>query len=214
MRKIFYTYLTPEDPYRKYTTNYDNKFTGVLNDQPGNMILGEVACYDKIINEAKLMGYDFIETAQVRRHLDMPEYPNTDKVYHTWYYLLDDNVNFWYGMHGNDLLEKAAKVIVTKYPEYAEATRFVFTNNLIFPHNMFAMSLERFEQYNNWLRSILCMLDIPLDPPKCGSLLAERLFTIWCIHNFAMKDQAWVTAKVYNKNTGKLIENAINGVAD
>ena len=51
--KAFYTYIDQNDPYKKYTTDNDNKFTAVLNDQPGMEVLGEVAAYDKIIAEAK-----------------------------------------------------------------------------------------------------------------------------------------------------------------
>ena len=215
MQKAFYSYTDPNDPYKKYNLKNDNKFTSILNDHPNGYVLGEIATYDKIIAEAKLMGYDFIELAQKRRHLNMPDYPDADKVYHTFFYVNGDNIALWRHMHKTaaDFLEYAAGVLVRKYTEYAEATRFVLTNNIIFPHNMFAMSLDKFERYNAWLQSILSNLEFPSDPPKIASLLAERLFTIYVFHNFGIKDTVWVTANAYNKYTGEKLQ-CVNGVAD
>ena len=214
-KKAFYTYLDPNDPYKKYKTDDDNKFTAVLNDQPGNLILGEVAAYDKIIAEAKLMGYDFIELAQKRRHLDMPKFPNTDKIWHTWFYCKCDNLELWREMHpqASELLLAACQIICQKYPEYSHAVNVHLRSNLIFPHSMFAMSLDKFERYNNWLHSIFCRLELPPEPAKVGSLLAERLFTIWVLHNYGFKDHEFVTASAYDKVTGQKVE-CINGVCD
>lgn len=213
MHKKFYTYINQNDPYLKYQS--DNTYTGVFNDCPGMEVLGEVAAYDKILAEAKLMGYDPICTAQKRRHLVMPQYIDPDKVYHSWFYVRGNNLSLWEQMHpqAKDLLMNACIVLLQKYPQYKDAVNFVLTSNIIFPHNMFCMNRERFEQYNNWLRSIFCRLNLPPEPAKVGSLLAERLFTIWVFHNFGIKDTVWVPAKAYDKITGKELE-CLNGVAD
>ena len=68
--------------------------------------------------------------------------------------------------------------------------------------------------YVNWLQTIFAELNLPLDATdKPASLLAERLFTIYVMHNYPQKYQKFVSATCYDKETGE-IKPCYNGVAD
>jgi hypothetical protein len=218
--KIFYTFTDNNDPFTKYPTT--NDYTAVLNDSPYSPVLGEIAAYDKILAEAKQMDYDVIGTAQKRRHLVLPTFTKTDqivvdpdRVYHTFYHVNGTNAGLWRNSHPEaaDLFDNACEFIIRKWPEYYTAVNYVWTGNILFPHNMFVMSRDNFERYSQWLLSILGALNLPPTPSKVGSLLAERLFTIWVFQNFPFKDQAFVQAKAYDKVTGAELAGE-NGVAD
>lgn len=220
MLKVFYSFRDINNSTLKYEAS--NDYTAVMNDSPMGDVLGEIAVYDKILGEAKLMGYDVIGTAQIRRHLDLPTLSKTNdivvdpnKVYHTWFWTNGTNAELWRRCHPQaaGLFEAACQVIVNKWPEYKNAVETVYGTNLLFPHNMWVMTRDKFERYSQWLMFVLGSLNLPPEPSKVGSLLAERLFTIWVMQNFAMKDQVWVTAKAYDKVTGKELDG-MNGVAD
>lgn len=220
MLKMFYTFTDINDPFTKYPTT--NDYTAILNDSPYNPVLGEIAAYDKILAEAKLMDYDVIGTAQKRRHLVLPTFTKTDqivvdptKIYHTFYHVNGTNAGLWRNSHSEaaDLFDNACEFIIRKWPEYYTAVNYVWSGNILFPHNMFIMSRDNFERYSQWLLSVLGSLNLPPEPSKVGSLLAERLFTIWVFQNFPFKDQVFVQAKAYDKVTGAELAGE-NGVAD
>ena len=220
MLKMFYTFTDINDPFTKYPTT--NDYTAILNDSPYSPVLGEIAAYDKILAEAKLMDYDVIGTAQKRRHLVLPTLTKTDdiivdpnKVYHTFYHVNGTNTGLWRNSHPEaaDLFDNACEFIIRKWPEYYTAVNYVWSGNMLFPHNMWVMSRDNFERYSQWLLSILGSLNLPPEPSKVGSLLAERLFTIWVFQNFPFKDQVFVQAKAYDKVTGAELAGE-NGVAD
>lgn len=218
--KIFYTFTDINDPFTKYPTT--NDYTAILNDAPDSPYLGEIAAYDKILAEAKLMDYDVIGMAQKRRHLVLPTLTKTDqiivdpnRVYHTFYHVNGTNAGLWRNSHPQaaDLFDKACEFIIRKWPEYFTAVNYVWSGNMLFPHNMWVMSRDNFERYSQWLQVVLRSLPLPPEPSKVGSLLAERLFTIWVFQNFPFKDQVFVQAKAYDKVTGAELAGE-NGVAD
>jgi hypothetical protein len=218
--KIFYTYTDINDPFTKYPTT--NDYTAILNDAPDSPYLGEIAAYDKILAEAKLMDYDIIGMAQKRRQLVLPTFTKTDhvvvdpnKIYHTSYWVNGTNNGLWKNSHPQaaDLFDKACEFIINKWPEYYTAVNFVWQGNILFPHNLFVMSRDKFERYSQWLQVVLRSLPLPPEPSKVGSLLAERLFTIWVFQNFPFKDQVVVRCCAYDKKTGNLLDD-VHGVVD
>ena len=220
MLKVFYTFRDINNSTLKYEAS--NDFTAVMNDSPMGDVLGEIAVYDKILAEAKLMCYDVIGTAQIRRHLVLPSFTKSNaivvdpnKIYHTWFWTNGTNAELWRRCHPQaaGLFEAACQVIVNKWPEYKNAVETVFGTNLLFPHNMWVMSRDKFERYSQWLMFVLGSLNLPPEPSKVGSLLAERLFTIWVFQNFPFKDQVVVRCCAYDKKTGNLLDD-VHGVVD
>lgn len=111
----------------------------------------------------------------------------------------------------SSLLLEVEQRIVDKMPEYADTIREVNSGTELYPHNIYSMPSEAFEEYRNWLLWALSLVNLP-DKDKVGSLLAERLFTIWMKHNEKKYTHESVNTWLYDKVTGKLI-NTTDGVA-
>lgn len=193
-------------------------------------IYGDTYLYPDILRDAKANGYDTVGIYQARRHLShkdtdaiLTEDSITDKdsVYHSWYWIggLNDfgtNLGLWVNSHPQyrNLLFEACDIVCRKFPEYRQTVSNMQWSNLLFVHNMFIMPTHDFELYVNWLQTIFAELNLPMDASdKPASLLAERLFTIYVMHNYPEKYQKYVSATCYDKETGE-IKPCYNGVAD
>lgn len=205
-------------------------FKAIQNTSKMSDVFGDTYLYPAILNDAKTNGYEMVGIYQARRHLShkdtdaiLTEDSITDKdsVYHTWYWIggMNDfgtNLGLWVNSHPQyrNLLFEACDVVCRKFPEYRQTVNNMQWSNLLFVHNMFIMPTHDFELYVNWLQTIFAELNLPLDATdKPASLLAERLFTIYVMHNYPDKYQKYVSATCYDKETGK-IKPCYNGVAD
>lgn len=88
----------------------------------------------------------------------------------------------WYAML--DVLEKY-------YPDYYQTSKNVFSQNVIYPYNMFITNKTLLDKYCEWLFNILFLIEERVgDISRRDSyqkryigFLAERLFTLYIIHN-------------------------------
>lgn len=81
-------------------------------------------------------------------------------------------------------------ILKNYYNEYYNTAKNVFSNNKIYPYNMFIMKKEMFDSYCNWIFDVLDKVDSKIDITHRTSyqkrylgFLAERLFTIYVVHN-------------------------------
>lgn len=187
----------------------------IKNVSEKSYLLGETAMWRFILEDAKQTDEKTVGIFQARRMLCGPAEIHPDKIYHTSYYVNGNNIGLWQVSHptaANSLIE-ACNVIVALYPEYVDTVNMVLRGNILFPHNMWIMPIERFEEYINFYESVITNMKLPADPPKIGSLLSERLFTIWSLHNIPLKDHVFLSAIAFDKNTGDVINN-VDAVAD
>lgn len=96
------------------------------------------------------------------------------------------------------------KVLVDKYPEYYNTAKNVFNSNKLYPYNMFIGTKEFVDDYCKWLFSILFELENICSNTKRDKyqkryigFLAERLFTLYIIHNRIEINE---TKVLFNKN--------------
>jgi hypothetical protein len=167
---------------------------------------GDIGAYHRIP-----VTTDRITIFQGRRHLNLPEISaSDDKIYHTVHNTATDFFTQWCNCHPKykDLLLKVEQRIVEKMPEYASTIRDVNEGNEIYPHNMYSMPGALFRKYAAWLDWALHLIELP-HQDKVGSLLAERLFTIWLKHH--NYPHVAVTATCYDKVTGEVI-NTTDGI--
>jgi hypothetical protein len=190
-------------------------------------LFGDVGTYRFILNHAKENKFGIVGIYQARRCLSINLKPldyetvihlGTNKIYHTTFFSLENANNIlWRKAHPSlkDVLVNTMLALRKMIPEYTNATEQFLYSNILFPHNMFVMPITEFEKYSEWLFKILD--NVKIDPncgiPKPYSLLAERLFTVWCIHNYLPKDQVITNAIAYDKVTGEVKDN-YNGIAE
>lgn len=220
---MIYTIYRKDPSEIKY--NLPCGFKAIQNTSKMSDVFGETYLYPAILNDAKTNGYDMVGIYQARRHLShkdtdaiLTEDSITDKesVYHTWYWINGTNNELWFNSHPEipNLLMEACDVIFRKFPEYRYAVEGMLNGNLLFVHNMFIMPTQDFELYVNWLDTVFSEMNLPMGrTDKPCSLLAERLFTVYVLHNYSMKNQKFVGGTCYDKITGE-IKPCYNGVAD
>ena len=187
---------------------YPNNAVTFFNDKPE---IGMIAKFRDVLSFAKEFKYDVIEIMQARRHLmykinDGVPYP-TNLIIHALHHSEENMADQWNTCYPEqkDLLLKVEQFMLAKYPEMQSVTRWFNTHKVIFPHNICVISVPFFERYVNWLESVLEVSDIP-KKDKMSDLLAERLWTIWCIFE-QNKGAKLISAntKCYDKVTGKVI---------
>lgn len=167
--------------------------------------LGDIGAYSKIPLEG-----DRITIYQGRRRLER----NTGAdIVHAKCICKPNVMKQWMEAHPeySSLLLEVEQRIADKMPEYADTIREVNSGTELYPHNIYSMPVKAFEEYRNWLLWALTLVYLP-DKDKVGSLLAERLFTIWMKHNEKKYTHESVNTWLYDKVTGKLI-NTSDGVA-
>lgn len=188
---------------------------------------GDISTYDCILKHAKKNKHSIVGIYQARRCLTLNSTPldfktvisiDPNKIYHTTFFSLDkSNIALWEASHPSikDALYNTMMITMNTYPEYINSIELFTASNVLFPHNMFIMPIIEFEKYLTWLKTILNKVNIDSNcgVPKPYSLLAERLFTVWCIHNYMPKDQIFTTANVYDKVTGK-VKDSFNGIGN
>ena len=216
---IFQIYRNEED--RKY---HEPSIVPFQNKSVWSALYGDTATYIDILQKAKKEKAEMVGIYQARRYLSQASMPITEngitaknKIYHTAYIIRGNNDGLFYNSHPTirlalrELLEKLCE----KQPEYRNTCTLFLNSNVLYPHNMFIMPTKKFEEYSKWLQETLNLIKLPencgLDKPY--SLLAERLFTVWVMHNFAQKDQILTEATALHKVYGHKI-NVIDGVAD
>ena len=215
-----------DDNELKYS---DPSFTKIKNTAENRDLYGEIAQYQNILDDAKKNNYKNIGIYQARRHLsykedkplleaNIPEKLFEEyKVFHTYYFVNGSNYLLWINSHRMvaALLESTVNLVCKLYPDYSRTCEIFLNGNLLFPHNMFIMSTVEFEKYYNWLMTIFRHIQFA-DTGKIQkpySLLAERLFTIWCLQNYSNKEQVFINAVAYDKNDGRMIDN-VHAVID
>lgn len=187
---------------------YPNDAITFFNDKPE---IGMIAKFRDVLSFAKEFKYNVIEIMQARRHLmykinaDVP-YP-ASLIIHALHQSEENMADQWNTCYPDqkDLLLKVEQSMLAKYPEMQSVTRWFNTHKVIFPHNICVISVPFFEMYVNWLESVLEISDIP-KKDKMSDLIAERLWTIWCIYQ-QNKGARLISAntKCYDKETGKVI---------
>lgn len=170
--------------------------------------LGDIGAYHNIP-----VSSDRVTIFQGRRHLILPSYIDESKIYHTVHTFEPSFMRQWIESHPSysSLLLEIESMIAAKMPEYTETIKTVNAGHEIYPHNMYSMPSAIFIKYRNWLEWALQLIELP-DKDKVGSLLAERLFTIWMKHNEDKYPHECVKACCYDKVTGECI-NDTDGVA-
>lgn len=83
-------------------------------------------------------------------------------------------------------LDLAIQIIINKYPEYKNSLKLLTDSKKIYLYNMFVIKNEFFEEYCEWLFSILFELETEIDISEYSSyqarvfgFLSERLFNVW-----------------------------------
>ena len=167
---------------------------------------GDIGAYSKIPESERVTIF------QGRRHLNLPHELDKNTIYHTVHHTEDPVIVQWSKCHPKykGLLLEIEQRIIDKMPYYEDAIIEVNNNKEIYPHNMYSMPGKLFIEYRNWLTWALHLVDLPHED-KVGSLLAERLFTIWMKQHEDYPHE-FVTATCYDKNTGEIL-NQKDGVA-
>lgn len=175
--------------------------TCIKNNDPK---YGDIGAYHRIpVNS------DRVTIFQGRRHLILPEKLDDAKIYHAYHVSDESFMKQWCVSHPKyeSLLLEVETKIVEKMPEYEETIKDVNAGHEIYPHNMYSMPGAVFNKYRAWLDWALHLIDLP-EEDKVGSLLAERLFTIWMIHHEGEYPHVAVRAKCYDKKTGECINDS------
>jgi len=169
---------------------------------------GDIGAYHQIS-----VSSDRVTIFQGRRHLILPSFIDESKIYHTVHTFEPSFMRQWIESHPSysSLLLEIESKIAAKMPEYADTIKTVNAGHEMYPHNMYSMPGVLFQKYRSWLDWALHLVDLP-DKDKVGSLLAERLFTIWMKHNEDKYPHECVKACCYDKVTGECI-NDTDGVA-
>lgn len=88
--------------------------------------------------------------------------------------------------HNKRDLDEAEKIVSELYPEYSKAFNKVMDRTKLHILNMFAMKKVLFDEYCNWLFSILFELEKRVDissynqyEARVFGFIAERLFNVW-----------------------------------
>lgn len=88
--------------------------------------------------------------------------------------------------HNKNDLEVAEKIIKELYPEYSKAFIKVMGRTKLHIFNMFVMKKEKFDEYCQWLFTILFELEKRIDirrydeyEARVFGFLSERLFNVW-----------------------------------
>ena len=96
--------------------------------------------------------------------------------------------------HFIDDLEKCHNILKEKYPEYEQSYQKIMYGNCYSPLNMVITHKKIFDEYCEWLFSILFELEKQIDLSKRDSynmrvfgFLSERLFNVWLGKNIQYK---------------------------
>lgn len=93
--------------------------------------------------------------------------------------------------HISDDIRELRKTVKQLYPSYNFSYEYVMTNsNLFSPYNMFILSWNDFNNYCEWLFTILFELEKKINityysdsNKRIFGYMAERLFNVWIFHN-------------------------------
>ncbi len=90
---------------------------------------------------------------------------------------------------GNDL-DKVEEIIADYHPDYIESFNQVMSGNQLYLCNMAIMKKEKYDEYCNWLFSILFEVEKRIDISEYNNyqkrifgFLSERLFAVWIANN-------------------------------
>lgn len=88
--------------------------------------------------------------------------------------------------HNKRDLDETERIVAELYPEYSEAFTKVMGSTKLHIYNMFAMKKSLFDEYCQWLFSILFELEKRVDisdynqyEARVFGFLSERLFSVW-----------------------------------
>jgi len=92
--------------------------------------------------------------------------------------------------HNISDMEKVKEIISSKFPAYITDFNNVMKKKAFFPFNMFVMKRPLFNQYMNWLFTVLFELERISDvseytdyQKRMYGFISERLFDVWLTHN-------------------------------
>lgn len=133
--------------------------------------------------------------------------------------LLFSNVIKHYKRHHylKDLLE-CKKIILEKYPEYVESFDNVMKSNKMYICNMLVTKKDIYDNYCNWLFTILFELEKKIDindysetQKRVFGFLAERLFNVWISKNnqYKIKEVNLLELEPEKQSIKKIIDKVL-----
>jgi len=88
-------------------------------------------------------------------------------------------------------LEVTKSILSELYPEYLNSYEYIFQGTKLHLYNMFVMRVDLFEDYCEWIFSILFEVEKRIDitdyddyQKRVFGFLAERLFNVWTHHQY------------------------------
>lgn len=115
--------------------------------------------------------------------------------------------------HNKRDLDVAERIVAELYPEYAEAFQKVMSRRELYILNMFVMKKALFDEYCEWLFSILFELEKRIDisgydqyQDRVFGFLGERLFNVW----LEKKKLTFVEAGIVNLEKVNWIKKIFN----
>lgn len=116
---------------------------------------------------------------------------NFDLIVPKKYYIAKYNLFEQYTLlHNINDLNVCKEIINEKFPEYLDSFNVVMKRNYFYPYNMVITQKDNFDEYCNWLFSILFALEKRIDISSYDSynarvfgFLSERLFNVWLEKN-------------------------------
>lgn len=123
-------------------------------------------------------------------------------------YYIESNYSHYIHGHTKESLDKAIEILKRDYPQYSEACDIVMKRSWAHMFNMFVMKKELFNDYCEWLFSILFKLEDELDISSYSSFearvfgrVSEIFFDVWIEKNninykevpvLFMENQSWI----------------------
>ena len=115
--------------------------------------------------------------------------------------------------------ELMMKILTENNPEYMDSAKRVFECNILFPFNMFIGSRRFIDDYCEWLFGILFKVEQLIEESdwnvyqqRYAGFLAERLFTLYIIHNnIEVENKRVVNEKkhVISQSSFRILRNRI-----
>lgn len=201
-----------------------NEFcTFMMNMTSQADLFGDIGVYPELLKHAKEHNYNRVTIYQERRCLTdngnilLEHNIHDDKIYCVNYASLQPNTELFRLSHPtlHDTFLEFLKNISKAMPEYGQTIRAFILSSTIYPHNMFSMPIDEFEKYVNWLGEAfkhIVVNDKTFTVSKPYSIITERLFTIWCMHNYSLSRMKFVHAVAFSKEDGHILD-AETGVA-
>lgn len=134
------------------------------------------------------------------------------------HYFRVNNYDQYNKLHKKNDMDLCKRIVQEMTPEYSDSFEEVMNRKYIYPYNMFVMTRKNFDNYMEWLFSILFRMDNECDRSgydaynkRIFGFISERLLNVWVLKN----KLNIVSYPVYNNtdNFGKhILEELENGI--